>query len=112
MKLITAVIKPFKLDDVKAALQAFGVHGLTIAEASGYGRQRGHTEVYRGAEYQVDLVPKVRVEVLCEDEDADDLIGVGVKAAQKGRIGGGKVRAGPGETVGRVRPGGRGPDAI
>src|SRR5580693_794871 len=76
MKLITAVIKPFKLDDVKAALQAFGVHGLTITEASGYGRQRGHTEVYRGAEYQVDLVPKVRVEVLCEDEDADDLIGV------------------------------------
>ena len=73
MKLITAVIKPFKLDDVKAALQAFGVHGLTITEASGYGRQRGHTEVYRGAEYQVDLVPKVRVEVLCEDEDADDL---------------------------------------
>ena len=68
MKLITAVIKPFKLDDVKAALQAFGVHGLTITEASGYGRQRGHTEVYRGAEYQVDLVPKVRVEVLCEDE--------------------------------------------
>ncbi len=64
MKLITAVIKPFKLDDVKAALQAFGVHGLTITEASGYGRQRGHTEVYRGAEYQVDLVPKVRVEVL------------------------------------------------
>ena len=74
MKLITAVIKPFKLDDVKSALQAFGVHGLTITEASGYGRQRGHTEVYRGAEYQVDLVPKVRVEVLCEDEDADDLL--------------------------------------
>jgi len=72
MKLITAVIKPFKLDEVKSALQAFGVHGMTVSEASGYGRQRGHTEVYRGAEYQVDLVPKVRVEVLCEDEDADD----------------------------------------
>jgi nitrogen regulatory protein P-II 1 len=67
MKLITAVIKPFKLDDVKAALQAFGVHGMTVSEASGYGRQRGHTEVYRGAEYQVDLVPKVRVEVICDD---------------------------------------------
>ena len=82
MRLITAVIKPFKLDDVKSALQAFGVHGLTVTEASGYGRQRGHTEVYRGAEYQIDLVPKVRVEVLCDDEDADDLIGVMVKAAQ------------------------------
>ena len=82
MKLITAVIKPFKLDDVKAALEAFGVHGLTVTEATGYGRQRGHTEVYRGAEYQVDLVPKVRVELLCDDEDVDDLIGVMVKAAQ------------------------------
>ena len=112
MKLITAVIKPFKLDDVKAALQAFGVHGLTITEASGYGRQRGHTEVYRGAEYQVDLVPKVRVEVLCEDEDADDLIGVVVKAAQTGRIGDGKVWSVPVETVVRVRTGERGPDAI
>ena len=91
MKLITAVIKPFKLDDVKAALQAFGVHGMTVSEASGYGRQRGHTEVYRGAEYQVDLVPKVRVEVICDDEDADDLVGVMIKAAQTGRIGDGKV---------------------
>jgi nitrogen regulatory protein P-II 1 len=112
MKLITAVIKPFKLDDVKAALQAFGVRGLTITEASGYGRQRGHTEVYRGAEYQVDLVPKVRIEVLCEDEDADDLIEVVVKAAQTGRIGDGKVWSVPVETVARVRTGERGPDAI
>ena len=112
MKLITAVIKPFKLDDVKAALQAFGVHGLTITEASGYGRQRGHTEVYRGAEYQVDLVPKVRVEVLCEDEDADDVIEVMVKAAQTGRIGDGKVWSVPVESVVRVRTGERGPDAI
>jgi nitrogen regulatory protein P-II 1 len=111
MKLITAVIKPFKLDDVKAALQAFGVRGLTITEASGYGRQRGHTEVYRGAEYQVDLVPKVRIEVLCEDEDADDLIGVVVKAAQTGRIGDGKVWSVPVESVVRVRTGERGPDA-
>ena len=105
MKLITAVIKPFKLDDVKAALQAFGVHGMTVSEASGYGRQRGHTEVYRGAEYQVDLVPKVRVEVICDDEDADDLVGVIVKAAQTGRIGDGKVWSVPVETVIRVRTG-------
>jgi nitrogen regulatory protein P-II 1 len=112
MRLITAVIKPFKLDDVKAALQAFGVHGMTVSEASGYGRQRGHTEVYRGAEYQVDLVPKVRVELLCDDEDAEDLIGVMVKAAQTGRIGDGKVWSVPVESVVRVRTGERGTDAI
>ena len=87
MKLITAVIKPFKLDEVKAALQAFGSMDQLSSEASGYGRQRGHTEVYRGAEYQVDLVPKVRLEVLADDKDADDLIGVIVKAAQTGCIG-------------------------
>ena len=112
MKLITAVVKPFKLDDVKAALQAFGVHGMTVSEASGYGRQRGHTEVYRGAEYQVDLVPKVRVEVICDDEDVDDLVVVMVKASQTGRIGDGKVWVAPIETVIRVRTGERGPDAI
>jgi nitrogen regulatory protein P-II 1 len=112
VKLITAVIKPFKLDDVKAALQAFGVHGMTVSEASGYGRQRGHTEVYRGAEYQVDLVPKVRVEVICDDEDADDLVVVMVKAATTGRIGDGKVWVLPIETVVRVRTGERGTDAI
>jgi nitrogen regulatory protein P-II 1 len=112
MRLITAVIKPFKLDAVKSALQAFGVHGLTVTEASGYGRQRGHTEVYRGAEYQIDLVPKVKVEVLCDDEDAEDLIGVMVKAAQTTRIGDGKVWSVAVETVVRVRTGERGPDAI
>ena len=112
MRLITAVIKPFKLDDVKAALQAFGVHGMTVTEASGYGRQRGHTEVYRGAEYQVDMVPKVRVEVLTDDGDADDLIDVIVKAAQTGRIGDGKVWSVPVETVVRVRTEERGPDAL
>ena len=112
MKLITAVIKPFKLDDVKSALQAFGVHGMTVSEASGYGRQRGHTEVYRGAEYQVDLVPKVRVEVICDDDDAVDMIGVIVKASQTGRIGDGKVWSVPVETVVRVRTGERGSDAI
>ena len=112
MKLITAIIKPFKLDDVKAALQAFGVHGMTVTESTGYGRQRGHTEVYRGAEYQIDLVPKVRVEVLCDDEDVEDLIGVVVKAAQTGRIGDGKVWCVPVETAVRVRTGERGPDAL
>ena len=112
MKLITAVIKPFKLDDVKAALQAFGVRGMTVTEATGYGRQRGHTEVYRGAEYRTDMVPKVRIEVLCEDEDADDLIEVIVKAAQSGRIGDGKVWCVPVDAVVRVRTGERGPGAI
>src|SRR6058998_1592515 len=76
MKLITAVVKPHRLDEIKEALQAFGVHGLTVTEASGYGRQRGHTEVYRGAEYTVDLVPKIRIEVLVEDDDAEQLIDV------------------------------------
>jgi len=112
MKLITAVIKPFKLDDVKTALQRFGVHGLTVTEASGYGRQRGHTEVYRGAEYQIDLVPKVRIEVLCEDDDAEDMIGVIAKAAQTGRIGDGKVWSVPVDILVRVRTGERGPDAL
>jgi nitrogen regulatory protein P-II 1 len=112
MRLITAVIKPFKLDDVKSALQAFGVQGMTVTEASGYGRQRGHTEVYRGAEYQVDMVPKVRIEVLADDGDIDDLIDVIVKAAQTGRIGDGKVWSVPVETVVRVRTEERGPEAL
>jgi nitrogen regulatory protein P-II 1 len=85
---------------------------MTVSEASGYGRQRGHTEVYRGAEYQVDLVPKVRVEVICDDEDVDDLVVVMVKASQTGRIGDGKVWVVPIEAVVRVRTGERGPDAI
>ncbi len=112
MKLITAVIKPFKLDDVKAALETFGVSGLTISEASGYGRQKGHTEVYRGAEYQVDLVPKVRVEVLVDDADAEEVMDVITKAAHTGKIGDGKVWCVPVETVIRVRTGERGPDAL
>ena len=91
MKLITAVVKPHRLDEIKEALQAFGVHGLTVTEASGYGRQRGHTEVYRGAEYTVDLVPKIRIEVLAEDDDTEQLIDVIVKAARTGKIGDGKV---------------------
>jgi len=112
MKLVTAVIKPFKLDDVKAALESFGVQGITVTEASGYGRQRGHTEVYRGAEYTVDLVPKVRLEVLVDDGDAEDVIEVIVKSAQTGRIGDGKVWSVPVDTVVRVRTGDRGVDAL
>ena len=112
MKLITAVIKPHRLDEVKDALQAFGVHGLTLTEASGYGRQRGHTEVYRGAEYTVDLVPKIRIEVLVEDADAEELIDVVVKAARTGKIGDGKVWSIPVDDAVRVRTGERGPDAL
>ncbi|NGO67119.1 P-II family nitrogen regulator [Streptomyces boncukensis] len=112
MKLITAVVKPHQLDEVKEALRAFGVQGLTTTEASGYGRQRGHTEVYRGAEYTVDLVPKVRIEVLAEDDDADQLVEVVVKAARTGKIGDGKVWVVPVETAVRVRTGERGPDAL
>jgi nitrogen regulatory protein P-II 1 len=112
MKLVVAVIKPFKLDDVKEVLKNVGVQGMTLTESQGFGRQRGHTEVYRGAEYQVDLVHKVRLEVLADDEDTDDLIGVIVKAAQTGRIGDGKVWAIPVDTVVRVRTGERGSGAL
>jgi len=112
MRLVTAIIKPFKLDDVKSALEAYGIHGLTISEASGYGRQKGHTEVYRGAEYTVDLVPKVRVEVLVEDDDSESVVDVITKSAQTGRIGDGKVWTIPVETVVRVRTGERGSQAL
>ncbi|GAA4989102.1 P-II family nitrogen regulator [Kineococcus glutinatus] len=112
MKLVTAIVKPHKLDDVKSALEAYGIQGLTISEASGYGRQRGHTEVYRGAEYTVDMVPKVRVEVLVDDIDAADVVEVVVKSAQTGRIGDGKVWTVPVDDVVRVRTGERGPDAL
>jgi len=112
MRLVTAIVKPFKLDEVKEALEAAGVNGMTVSEASGYGRQRGHTEVYRGAEYTVDLVPKVRVEVLVEDDDAEAVIEAIVKAAQTGRIGDGKVWSVPVDAVVRVRTGERGVDAL
>ena len=112
MKLITAILKPFKLDDVKNALQAHGVTGMTVSEASGYGRQGGHTEVYRGAEYTVDLIPKVRLEVLVDDSEADVVIAVIVKAASTGSIGDGKVWSTPVDQVVRVRTGERGVDAI
>lgn len=112
MKLITAIIKPFKLEDVKSALESVGIHGLTVSEASGFGRQRGHTEVYRGAEYTVDLVPKVRVEVLVDDSAAETVLTTIVGAAQTGRIGDGKVWMVPVEAVVRVRTGERGPEAL
>lgn len=112
MRLVTAVIKPHRLDDVKTALEAFGVQGMTVSEASGYGRQRGHTEVYRGAEYTVDLVPKVRLEVLVDDVDAHDVVDVIVKSASTGRIGDGKVWSSAVDDVVRVRTGERGLDAL
>jgi nitrogen regulatory protein P-II 1 len=112
MKLVTAIVKPHKLDEVKTALEAFGVQGMTVSEASGYGRQRGHTEVYRGAEYTVDLVPKVRLEVLVDDADVADVVDVVVKSAQTGRIGDGKVWTSPVEDLVRVRTGERGVDAL
>ena len=112
MKLVTAVIKPFKLDDVRAALEQFGVTGMTVTEAQGYGRQKGHTEVYRGAEYETDLVPKVRIEILVDDADFEDVVGVLVKTAQTGRIGDGKVWVTDVVSAVRVRTGERGPDAV
>ena len=112
MKLITAILKPFKLDEVKDALQAAGINGMTVSEASGFVRQRGHTEVYRGAEYTVDLVPKVRLEVLVDDKDAASTVDVIIKAASTGSIGDGKVWTTPVEQVVRVRTGERGPEAI
>jgi len=112
VKLVTAVIKPFKLDDVRAALEQFGVTGMTVTEAQGYGRQKGHTEVYRGAEYETDLVPKVRVEILVDDADSEDVVGVLVKTAQTGRIGDGKVWVTDVVSAVRVRTGERGPDAV
>ena len=112
MKLVTAVIQPHRLDEVKAALEAAGVRGMTVSEASGYGRQRGHTEVYRGAEYNVDLIPKVRIEVLVEDDDASTVTSVVVSAAKTGKIGDGKVWTIPVEDVARVRTGEHGAEAL
>lgn len=112
MRLVTAVVKPFQLDAVKDALQALGVAGMTVTEVSGYGRQKGHVEVYRGAEYSVDFVPKVRVEVLVDDLDADEVVSAVVKAARTGRIGDGKVWVTQVEEVVRVRTGERGVDAL
>jgi nitrogen regulatory protein P-II 1 len=112
VKLVTAIIKPFKLDDVKSALETYGVHGLTVSEVQGYGRQKGHTEVYRGAEYQVDFVPKIRVEVLVDDGNAEGVVGVVTKAANTGQIGDGKVWVTDVSDLVRVRTGERGADAL
>ncbi|MCW2599964.1 MAG: nitrogen regulatory protein 1 [Frankiales bacterium] len=112
MKLVTAILKPFKLDDVKAALEGIGVQGMTVSEVQGFGRQRGHTEVYRGAEYTVDFVPKVRVEILVDDADAGRVVDAIVAAAQTGSIGDGKVWTTLVEEVVRVRTGERGPEAL
>ena len=112
MKLVVAIIKPFKLDDVKAAVQALGVQGLTTTTVQGFGRQRGHTEVYRGAEYTVEFVPKVKVEILVDDDDAARLVETLIEAARTGSIGDGKVWTMPVEDVHRVRTGEAGIDAI
>ena len=112
MKLVTAVIKPHKWDEVREALEAFGVTGMTVSEVSGYGRQKGHTEVYRGAEYDIALVPKIRIEIIVDDVDVDDISGIVVKAAQTGRIGDGKVWVSPIEAVTRVRTGETGEAAV
>ena len=112
MKLIVAVLKPFKLDEVKESLKGLGVHGLTLTEAQGFGRQRGHTEVYRGAEYEVDFVPKIRLEVLVDDSQVDEVTTAIVDNATTGKIGDGKVWVLPVEEIIRVRTGERGPDAL
>ena len=112
MKLITAVVKPFKLDDVREALKKVGVQGMTIGEVQGYGRQRGHTEVYRGAEYTVEFVPKVRLEVLVEDSHTDEVVDALVTAARTGKIGDGKIWVSSLSEVVRVRTGERGSEAL
>jgi nitrogen regulatory protein P-II 1 len=112
MKLVVAILKPFKLDEVKEALKTIGVQGMTLTEAQGFGRQRGHTEVYRGAEYEVDFVPKIRVEVLTDDAQVDEVVNAIVAAAATGKIGDGKVWVVPVEAAVRVRTGERGADAL
>jgi len=112
MKLIVAIIKPFKLDDVKSALEEHGVHGLTISEVQGYGRQKGHTEVYRGAEYTIDFVPKVRIEVLVDDEEVQPVMSVLMETARTGKIGDGKIWVVPVDTAVRIRTGETGSEAL
>ena len=112
MKLIVAILKPFRLDDVKDRLKTLGVSGMTITEAQGFGRQRGHTEVYRGAEYEVDFVPKLKLEVLIDDADAAAAVDAIVESASTGKIGDGKVWVIDVETAVRVRTGERGTDAL
>ncbi|MBC6407367.1 MAG: P-II family nitrogen regulator [Rhodobacteraceae bacterium] len=112
MKKIEAIIKPFKLDEVKEALQAFGVQGISVIEVKGFGRQKGHTELYRGAEYVVDFLPKVKVEVVVEDDDVEQVVSAIVTAARTAKIGDGKVFVTPVEHAVRVRTGETGVDAL
>lgn len=112
MQLITAIVQPFTLDDVRHAMDAVGVLGLTVTEVQGYGRQRGHTEVYRGAEYAVEFVPKIRVEVLVDDQFAERVVGAIIGAARTGKIGDGKVWVSPVTTLVRIRTGERDHDAL
>ena len=112
MKLITAIVKPFKLDDVKDALKTAGVQGLTVSEARGFGRQGGHTETYRGAEYRIDFVPKVRIEVVIDDDAADQIIDVIRTAASTGKIGDGKIWVTEVGRLVRIRTGEEGSDAV
>ena len=112
MKLITAILKPSKVDDVKVALQAAGIQGMTVSETRGFGRQKGHTEIYRGAEYRVDFLPKVRIEVLAEDGEVQSIVDTIVEAARTGAVGAGKLWVTAVEQVIRIRTGERGDDAI
>ena len=112
MKLIVAIIKPFRLDEVKTALIGAGVQGLTVTEVRGFGRQRGHTEVYRGAEYTIDFVPKLRLEILVDDDDAERVAHEVMEHAKTGQIGDGKLWVVPVDAVYRIRTGEAGPDAI
>ncbi len=112
MKLVTGVIRPFKLEDVKTALERVGIKGLTVSEVSGFGRQGGHVEVYRGAEYLVSLVHKVKIEIVVEDDDADLVVAAIVEGARTGRIGDGKVWVTSVDGIVRVRTGERGEDAV
>lgn len=112
MKLITAIIKPFKLDDVRSALSEIGVQGMTVTEVKGFGRQKGHTELYRGAEYVVDFLPKVKLELVLTDEVVDTAVEAITKAAQTGKIGDGKIFVMPCDEVVRIRTGETGSDAV
>ncbi|HZJ06090.1 MAG TPA: P-II family nitrogen regulator [Nocardioidaceae bacterium] len=107
MKLVTAVVKPHKWEEIREALETFGVTGMTVSEVSGYGRQKGHTEVYRGAEYDIALVPKIRIEIVIDDADTADVVDIITKTAQTGRIGDGKIWVVPVESAVRVRTGDR-----
>ncbi|MCU1358070.1 MAG: glnK [Acidimicrobiales bacterium] len=112
MKLITAVVKPFRLDEIKEALKAAGIAGITVTEVQGFGRQAGHTEVYRGTEYQIDFVPKVRIELVVDDDDAGRIVDVIVESARTGKIGDGKIWVTTVDSLVRIRTGELGGDAL